>query len=306
MLHELKNARQVPGEGFRRWFTDADMDLVVWYQDESLAEIIGFQLSYDKTTSQHALTWTSRGGFQLNQVDDGELVYANKMSPVLMPPAGFDGPHLLQRFAAAAEVLEFGIGNMVRDRIAEYDRRYRHSADAPATAHPHPSLLGRIMLDCLRDAFYGPALHGPTLMSSLESLSPEQAAWTVERGGKTVGAWQIALHAAYWKHFTTLRFHEHLGLGGLKPLHRFELEDWSATVPGQGGDWRDCLDGLRLEHEAMVAAVTVLVTRHPQSLGLVEAKSGMTWAQFVYGMAAHDVYHAAQLRNLGIPGLKDD
>lgn len=305
MLHELKNARQIPGEGFRRWFTDADMDLVVWYRDDSLVEILGFQLSYDKATIQHALTWTVRGGFQLNQVDDGEAVFANKMSPVLMPAADFDGARLSVLFSRAAEQLEFGIASLVRDRLAEFDRRFHRSGEEALGAVPHPSLLGQIMLDCLRDAFYGPALHGPALLPSLSALTPDQVAWQGTRDGQDVCAWQIALHTAYWKHFTTLRLHEYLDLGRLKPLHRFELEDWVAAGPAMPSDWAECLAGLRLEHEALVRAVGVLVDRHPQALGLVEAKSGMTWAQHVYGMAAHDVYHTAHLRNLGIPGLKD-
>lgn len=45
MLVELKDVRQIPNDGFRRWFTDEDFDLIVWYEDD---KITGFQLCYDK------------------------------------------------------------------------------------------------------------------------------------------------------------------------------------------------------------------------------------------------------------------
>jgi len=56
MLTEIRNARQVEGEGFRRWFTDDYFDLIVWYGDQNA--MIGFQLCYDKQGKERALTWT--------------------------------------------------------------------------------------------------------------------------------------------------------------------------------------------------------------------------------------------------------
>ena len=34
MLTEIQNARQIAGEGVRRWFTDDYFDLIVWYGEE--------------------------------------------------------------------------------------------------------------------------------------------------------------------------------------------------------------------------------------------------------------------------------
>jgi len=33
MLGEIRNVRQIEGEGTRRWFTDRYFDLIVWYDD---------------------------------------------------------------------------------------------------------------------------------------------------------------------------------------------------------------------------------------------------------------------------------
>ena len=57
MLTEFKAVRQIPKDGFRRWFTDQDFDLFVWYEDESKTNIVGFQLCYNKRGNQKALTW---------------------------------------------------------------------------------------------------------------------------------------------------------------------------------------------------------------------------------------------------------
>lgn len=56
MLGEIEGVRQVPDEGPRRWFSDGDMDLIVWYGPGG-EEISGFQLCYDKKSVQRCLTW---------------------------------------------------------------------------------------------------------------------------------------------------------------------------------------------------------------------------------------------------------
>ena len=55
MLAEIEDARQIAGEGTRRWFRDDNLDLIVWYDDSS--EISGFQLCYDKYDRERAITW---------------------------------------------------------------------------------------------------------------------------------------------------------------------------------------------------------------------------------------------------------
>jgi hypothetical protein len=78
MLSEIRNARQVEGEGFRRWFTDDYFDLIVWYGNDR--RLIGFQLCYDKQERERALTWTLEHGFQHNRIDSGEVPGHSKMT----------------------------------------------------------------------------------------------------------------------------------------------------------------------------------------------------------------------------------
>jgi len=34
MLSEIEHTRQIPNEGYRRWFTDESFDLIVWYMND--------------------------------------------------------------------------------------------------------------------------------------------------------------------------------------------------------------------------------------------------------------------------------
>ena len=55
MLQELQNVRQIRGEGLRRWFTDDNIELILWYDDKRKLE--GFQICYDKMAGTRTITW---------------------------------------------------------------------------------------------------------------------------------------------------------------------------------------------------------------------------------------------------------
>lgn len=112
MLREIANIRQVESEPRRRWFSDENLDLVVW-QDAG-REIIGFQLCYDKQRSEHALTWMSGLGFSHNRVDDGENRPGRyKASPILVADGTFNMEELAPEFLAQSE----GLDPLIRDFI---------------------------------------------------------------------------------------------------------------------------------------------------------------------------------------------
>jgi hypothetical protein len=79
MLHQIKDVGQIKGEPHCRWFTDEHFALVIW------DEIVGFQLCYDKSRSERAITWKAGSGFSHNAVDGGEDRAARyKGSPILV------------------------------------------------------------------------------------------------------------------------------------------------------------------------------------------------------------------------------
>jgi hypothetical protein len=125
MIHEVHETRQVPGEGFRRWFTDSDFDLIVWYGGrDASAPVEGFQLCYDKQDSERALTWRSGLGFSHEKVDDGESGRSvqSKMTPILVPDGIFDAAAVARRLGAHTAEMDPKVARFVLRTLSEYPR----------------------------------------------------------------------------------------------------------------------------------------------------------------------------------------
>jgi hypothetical protein len=118
MLSEIRNARQVAGEGYRRWFTDDDFDLIVWYADGG--DLVGFQLCYGKEESERALTWTRAHGFQHNRVDTGEVAGRSKMTPLIIADGTFDADPVVATFRRQCAGLEPALSSFVIQKLGEY------------------------------------------------------------------------------------------------------------------------------------------------------------------------------------------
>ena len=118
MLREWKNVRQPAEEGPRRWFTDEDMDLIVWY-DSDRTTISGFQLCYDKQAEQHALTWMRDGRYNHARVDDGEgrAGIGLKQTPILVEDGAFDPVELADRFDRHAQSIDEEIRGLVEREL---------------------------------------------------------------------------------------------------------------------------------------------------------------------------------------------
>jgi hypothetical protein len=118
-MRELHPTRQVPGEARRRWFSSAELDLIVWCDDHGAP--VSFQLCYDKGRKEHALTWEPATGLVHSAVDDGELHIGSryKATPVLAPDGPLDIPRVAARFAEASADLPAEIVRFVRDRLRD-------------------------------------------------------------------------------------------------------------------------------------------------------------------------------------------
>lgn len=123
MLEEKTGVRQVEGEGYRRWFSDSYFDLIVWYTDDTQGEIVGFQLCYDKTGTERAVTWRKGEGFSHNRIDDGERPFSSKMSPVLVADGVFDRDAILEKFEKAAEDVDPDLAAFIHIVLTEYPGR---------------------------------------------------------------------------------------------------------------------------------------------------------------------------------------
>jgi hypothetical protein len=118
MLRELLKVRQVPGEPRRRWFADDDFDLIVWYGEGG--EIIGFQLCYDLTGEERALTWRQKSGFSHQRVDSGDVKRPFKATPILVDDGAFDEVAVAQLFVKRSREMDKEAARLVLDKIKDY------------------------------------------------------------------------------------------------------------------------------------------------------------------------------------------
>jgi len=119
MLAEMVNVRQRPEEGYRRWFSDDEFDLIVWYTHDR--ELLGFQLCYDKRGTERAFTWKTDGSFIHSRVDAGDTILSGmKRTAVLVADGTPQSEIVASTFRAAARDIEPAIAEMVYERLLKY------------------------------------------------------------------------------------------------------------------------------------------------------------------------------------------
>jgi hypothetical protein len=155
---------------------------------------------------------------------------------------------------------------------------------------PKPDPAVAPYLAFLDEAYERKAWHGPNLRGSLRGLSAAQAAWRAAPGRHN--AWELALHAAYWKY----------------AVRRLLTGERRGAFPEAGSNWFRRPDGdpkrdtfrsdlavLAEEHRRLREAVARL---RAKDLGRRPRGSKYTAARLILGVAAHDVYHAGQIQIL--------
>jgi uncharacterized damage-inducible protein DinB len=146
----------------------------------------------------------------------------------------------------------------------------------------------RILTDLLDEGFDTSGWHGPNLRGALRGLSAAQAVRRPAPGRHCI--WEIALHCAYWKYAVRRR------LSGVGPRGSFPRtpSNWP-RMPERpdAAAWKSDLALLDEAHRLLRETVaTFPVYRLGERLG----KS--TAGRLIYGVAAHDLYHAGQVRLL--------
>ena len=106
MLEELLNIRQIRGDGFRRWFVDEDLELILWY-DETKA-LSGFQICYDKLAGNRSVTWKKRIG------EDG------KTKSVLVSDGPFNKPRLCALMEQSMGNLDAKLRTFILERLRSH------------------------------------------------------------------------------------------------------------------------------------------------------------------------------------------
>ena len=144
-----------------------------------------------------------------------------------------------------------------------------------------------LLLGLLDEGYNRPAWHGPNLRGALRGLSATEATWRPGRGRHCI--WEIALHCAYWKYAVS----RHLA-GGTRGAFPRKGSNWlELPKPADAAAWKADLALLDEQHRLLREAVAALPPRR-----LAERHAKHTLARMIWGVGAHDLYHAGQVRLL--------
>ena len=142
-----------------------------------------------------------------------------------------------------------------------------------------------MLLDGMDEAFHRKSWHGPNLRGAIRGVTAEQAAW--RPAGDRHNIWELTLHAAYWKYVVRRKIlGEKRGSFVLAGSNFFERPERRAT-PGEA-EWKRDIAILETEHVKLRDTVADL----PADAFTPAA------CHLIRGAAAHDLYHAGQIRLL--------
>ena len=140
-----------------------------------------------------------------------------------------------------------------------------------------------VLIELFDEAFDKKSWHGPNLRGSIRGVTTQQAAWRPGRDRHNI--WELTLHAAYWKYVVRRR------LSGEKR--------GSFVLPGSNFFVRPDADAGATD-QAWKADVALLVAEHQQLRAVLShlPDPSLAQAHMIRGVAAHDLYHAGQIRLL--------
>lgn len=151
----------------------------------------------------------------------------------------------------------------------------------------------RRILDLLDRAYREQAWHGPSLLQTLEGLSPALAAKRPLEGVHSI--WELVEHVASWNEIVAQR------LAGSVPT---VTEEWNfpPVVKTTPVAWKATLRRLARSQ----ASFRREVERFPVAkLGRRRPKTDQSWNVLIHGQIQHGLYHAGQIamlrRALGKP-----
>jgi hypothetical protein len=141
-----------------------------------------------------------------------------------------------------------------------------------------------VFIELLDEAFDKKSWHGPNLRNSIRGVTARQAAWRPAADRHNI--WELTLHAAYWKYVVRRR------LTAKKAGER----RGSFVLPGSNFFARP----IEPSTAAWKADINILAAEHRKLREVIAKISAPSRAQahMIRGIAAHDLYHAGQIRLL--------
>ena len=136
--------------------------------------------------------------------------------------------------------------------------------------------------DQLKRSFEGGAWHGPSVLETLEDVTPEAAVAHPLPGANSI--WELVLHLAATYRLVLRRLE-----GNETPLT--PAEDWPPVPVAAESNWQDAIRSLKQLNQQLRSAVLAFSAAQ---LDQPLASSYTAYTQFI-GLTQHDLYHAGQI-----------
>ena len=131
---------------------------------------------------------------------------------------------------------------------------------------------------------------GATPLGALRGVTHEKAAW--KPSPERTSIWELTLHIAYWK-YAIRRVLDDSPKGSF-PRKPSNFPKMPATITAEG--WKEDRALLKSEHQLLVAAVGAFdATRLDE---FAEGRKTYRYADLLFGIVAHDLYHVGQIQLL--------
>lgn len=116
-LVEIKDVRQRPNEGFRRWFSSDYFDVIFWYDQEN-GNPLGFQFCYGKPNHEKAYTWefVTQSHHYVS-----EFTRIGNATGILWGNAGKVPQKVIHKFYLDSEKISNDLRKAVLDQLQEFN-----------------------------------------------------------------------------------------------------------------------------------------------------------------------------------------
>ena len=150
-----------------------------------------------------------------------------------------------------------------------------------------------LLAQMTQDEFDGVSFNGEALMKTLDELTLAQI--TSKQTTEEYLVWEVALHLAYWKYHLTQK----ISAGNQAAEFPYEEKDWPSAPSALTEEaWAQTLETLRSLHAAYMQALSSLPE---ESLDEEWPEWKCSCRKALSWMSTHDLYHTAQIRNMGVP-----
>jgi hypothetical protein len=146
--------------------------------------------------------------------------------------------------------------------------------------------------------FDGDSFNGDSLLKTLAGLTPEVAADT--RTWEGYSAWSVALHLAWYKYFIGRSLAGEAAVGAYPYEH--DKHGFGKPAEVSAAAWVAVREYLVKIHRITATAIR---SASPEKLAETMPEWETPYGKAIAWYLGHDTCHIAQIRNMGVPGLKE-